>query len=258
MRKYIYRYISFESFVGMVQSKQLIFVLPETWEDPMEGSGIMNKINNCSSLEIIYKSVPRLYWTFAQCWSRAYKSDAMWRIYSYNNKSIRIKILESDVQKLNGVDLREVRYDDNPRIAQIDDKESFITALSVKRKAFSHEKEVRLFYRLWFEGVNDNYLHKRCFDYLAAENVFEKIEIKKELEKMGIDFKEDDPFTILNMGENKIKRINITFDHIPNFIQGVMVHPLAEDWYVKIVEDFCKNNKIRFEGKSTLYERKNL
>ena len=36
MQEYLYRYISFETFVGMIQSKSLTFVLPELWDDPKE------------------------------------------------------------------------------------------------------------------------------------------------------------------------------------------------------------------------------
>ena len=34
--EFLYRYISFESFVGMVQKNALTFVLPSIWEDPQE------------------------------------------------------------------------------------------------------------------------------------------------------------------------------------------------------------------------------
>ena len=36
MQGYLYRYIPFETLVGMVQSKSLTFVLPELWDDPKE------------------------------------------------------------------------------------------------------------------------------------------------------------------------------------------------------------------------------
>lgn len=36
MEEYLYRYISFDAFVGMIQSQSLTFVLPELWDDPKE------------------------------------------------------------------------------------------------------------------------------------------------------------------------------------------------------------------------------
>ena len=33
MAQYLYRYISFETFVGMVQKQALTFVLPKVWDD---------------------------------------------------------------------------------------------------------------------------------------------------------------------------------------------------------------------------------
>lgn len=35
-----------------------------------------------------------------------------------------------------------------------------------------------------------------------------------------------------------------------------MVHPLAPQWYVKIVEDICKMKNIRFDGQSEIYTLK--
>lgn len=44
--------------------------------------------------------------------------------------------------------------------------------------------------------------------------------------------------------------------NIKEYIKGVMVHPLAPQWYVTIVEDICKMKNIRFEGQSDIYTLK--
>ena len=49
------------------------------------------------------------------------------------------------------------------------------------------------------------------------------------------------------------KSHNVTYGHIPKFIKGVMVHPLAQQWYVDTVKMFCEINNVPFEGKSMLY-----
>lgn len=46
----------------------------------------------------------------------------------------------------------------------------------------------------------------------------------------------------------------VPFGHVPEFIVGVMVHPLAPDWYVDMVGMFCDKNDIPFEGKSKMYK----
>ena len=35
-----------------------------------------------------------------------------------------------------------------------------------------------------------------------------------------------------------------------------MIHPLAPQWYVKIIEDICKVKKIHFDGQSEIYTLK--
>ena len=45
---------------------------------------------------------------------------------------------------------------------------------------------------------------------------------------------------------------------LPDFIEGVMVHPLAEDEYVKLVEEICNHFNIAFLGKSQIYEMKEI
>ena len=44
--------------------------------------------------------------------------------------------------------------------------------------------------------------------------------------------------------------------NLSEFLEGVMVHPLAESWYVDIVRDICQSKKIKFEGQSAIYKLK--
>ena len=59
---------------------------------------------------------------------------------------------------------------------------------------------------------------------------------------------------IFNINNNNV-RIEDAGD-ITEYIEGVMVHPLAPQWYVKIIEDICKIKKIRFDGQSEIYTLK--
>ena len=61
--------------------------------------------------------------------------------------------------------------------------------------------------------------------------------------------------TMLNIGNKSKQTEDVSFSHIPGFIEGVLVHPLAPGWYVDIVQEFCARNEIPFEGKSTLYNK---
>ena len=92
MNSYLYRYISFETFVGMIQNQSLTFVLPQVWDDPQEDNAFFSFVND---LDDIYKKILFLTChnkTYAQCWTQNGQSDAMWRIYGYGERAVRIKI----------------------------------------------------------------------------------------------------------------------------------------------------------------------
>jgi len=64
MPQYLYRYISFETFVGMVQKQALTFVLPKVWDDPKERTAFYSFIekreNTACFAEIIQNSSNKL------------------------------------------------------------------------------------------------------------------------------------------------------------------------------------------------------
>ena len=44
--------------------------------------------------------------------------------------------------------------------------------------------------------------------------------------------------------------------NISDFLEGVMVHPSAPEWYVNIVQDICLQKGIHFDGQSQIYKLK--
>ena len=92
MDDYLYRYIGFDTFVDMIQSKSLAFVLPSVWEDPRELQAVYTYIRQQEDTITRLFLLGILDKTYAQCWSALEESDAMWRIYSYSNKALRIKV----------------------------------------------------------------------------------------------------------------------------------------------------------------------
>lgn len=240
----------------MIQKQSLTFVLPQLWEDPFE----CNKINKFSQdIDDIYTSLTWLtiyYQTFAQCWSELSESDAMWRIYAYNNRSLRIKINVDDISLLDDVVEVKVTYNDNFEFICKHDYDNFLRAISQKRKAFKHEKEIRLIKHYKFKNSNDWKNHVKAamveFNSTEASNIinglYPDLPIEEQLSNLS---------KFLNVGKCMETTSNISFAHIPNFIKGVLVHPLAPNWYVRTVEEFCKRNNVKFEGQSTLYKIQN-
>lgn len=251
MGKYIYRYISFETFVGMVQSQVLTFVQPMLWEDPQEIIPFYQFIE--SRGKGVEKALLQtcFFKTFCQCWTHLSESDAMWRIYSYNKKAVRVKIKKSSVDLLDNVKMADITYQDTPFQPQ-NTPDDFINALSQKRIAFQHEQEVRLICSYKFSSDEDFFQHIKAVMGIsehkqwkqALDSLFPNSSIEEQVEKAG---------ELLNIGNNRQTVKNISFSHIPDFICGVMIHPQADDWYVKIVENFCNINHVPFEGKSKLY-----
>ena len=97
------------------------------------------------------------YFVYGQCWSTLSDSDALWRIYSYNNHAIQIKttnIRIKNMLKINpdiSYEIRKVKYDVEPednlmhkQVLQLKEKQKIYEPFFHKRKAFKHEAEVRV------------------------------------------------------------------------------------------------------------------
>ena len=252
MDEYIYRYVSFESFVNIVQKKALTFVLPSLWDDTSELRGVYKLIEDESEWvkAVLYFII--LQKTYAQCWTHLAESDAMWRIYSYGNRALRIKVLTSSITLLENVKMIGVEYSDEFEIGSAaSEEEKLLKAFALKRKAFQHECEVRLISHYRFNGTEDAHEHIKAFMALDKSDSGRKI-----LKSYGNSVEESIHriVSLMNLnGQQKTKEIY--FDRIPNFIQGVQVHPFAPQWYVDTVEQFCSQHSIPFEGKSQLYLR---
>lgn len=251
-KNYLYRYISFETFVGMVQNKALTFVLPLVWEDPYEESPFRQLVNkNKSAVEMAF-FIAAHNKTYAQSWSKLAESDAMWRIYAHNNRAVRIKVSQDKIDLLDSVRAVPVTYSDEPFSCEAFSEDALFLALAYKRTAFEHEKEVRL--------INQ---YKYCDEQDAVQHIkavfvqHEHPERVKMLETMFPDVEWEEKMEclldLLNAGDKCKKTKEVSYAHIPGFVDGVMVHPLAPEWYVEVVRNFCEKNSICFEGKSELY-----
>jgi hypothetical protein len=155
VRGNLFRYIPFHHLIEIFEKKALSFSRPRDWEDPYESRLADDDMS---------KSM------YAQCWSRLPMSDAMWRIYSPDHLSVRIRatreVLKAQVRRglsktSNGADtemkVRRVKYlstGDADRevnkmrlLARSDAGIPVCDAISflfIKRTAFEHEKETRV------------------------------------------------------------------------------------------------------------------
>ena len=163
----IYRIIPFFRLEQMLQQGKNTLVKILSWEDPYENFFYKQKFE---SEGIPFSAIDIGKEIFGQCWSLFKDSDALWRIYSQDRQSVRIRttigklydsaylddncIISTFIGKINykaKTDLNKW-LTDNP-ISQLNLDYMAVNSLFYKRNNFSHEKEVRLIYRTRSESL---------------------------------------------------------------------------------------------------------
>lgn len=294
MNRELYRYVSFEDFINLVINNKVRFVRPSSWKDEYEGylfSHMETPEDVCYIVKKMYCMFDKLFkddyneisdnyfkmwhskwFTYAQCWSKHSETDAMWKCYSYGDRAIRLRTNEDKLlahTKKNFkedefiVYLKEVNYDldknfiKEQQIAQMKDSKLILEPYFHKRPAFEHEGEYRLL-------IVDNGWYSAAI--LSSEGV--KMEIKEQVKGRS----EEEIVNIITericanrKNWNRPKESNVRIEDagdISEFIEGVMVHPEAPEWYAimvkEIIENVCKERKIniKYDGQSELYKLK--
>ncbi len=286
MSKKLFRYIGFEDFINLTINNKDRFVRPSSWDDKYEGY-LFSQMETPEDVrkivsEMYYNLCPRNYFaipdnyfrmwhskwfTYAQCWSKHPETDAMWRCYSYGNRAIRIRTKDDKLlshtkkvfpeEEQFRVYLGKVNYDLNKKnileqqISQMKDSLLAHETYFHKRPAFRHEGEYRLL-------IADNSLYSA--EGLSSFGVKFKIEeqVKGKIDEEIIDYLTERICAQRadwdRIGDNHV-RIEDAGD-ISEFLEGVMVHPVAPKWYVDIIEDICQSKKIKFDGQSEIYKLK--
>jgi hypothetical protein len=84
----VYRIISTDRLYQLFSERRNVLVRPSKWEDPFENF-ILNAQGRLSDGTVIRFGFNNDF--FGQCWTLQNASDAMWRIYSPNKQSVRIR-----------------------------------------------------------------------------------------------------------------------------------------------------------------------
>ena len=284
----LYRIISFPEFVNLVVKRTERYRQPMAWEDTYEAfmlqllsddtntQKILESIfsNLSQNIELTTKNYFKLWiarWgSYGQCWTKTAETDAMWRIYSYDRKAIRIETNEDtiknmiDASELNSdytVYIDDVYYDLDEtmdlasQMALLRCTKRVIEPFFHKRTAFQHEDEKRVI--LLNKSMQNN--------YVEVLNQLAKYNISYECNKCDIH-PTSDLKKVFKIVEEQVRNIRIFKDNksvpeniflknvdLPQYIKSVMVHPQAEDWIVDLVEEICLKNGINFIGKSKMY-----
>lgn len=252
--EFIYKYMTFEQFIDLIELKRLYLTQITAWEDTHEGymikefyekeSGINKHLLEKFINPLVEKSRKASY---AQSWTHSdIESDALWRIYSQQKTGVRIKVRIDDIknqinEKLNsnkemygnllkgpveyGVDMDYEKY----RIEN--DKVNF---LFIKRMAFKHEEEYRF---------STNIKKEEIFQRTSKYETITIDEVVEEFEK--------------NIYEAKLPKT--IYYKVPNdLIQEIILDPRAADYFEETFSTYCENRDLNKSGvkfkKSDLYK----
>ncbi len=162
--KNIYRVFAIDRLIEMFEEEENALVKPELWDDPFENFILNIPIRHKNGK--VSKSTLRKR-GYGQCWTLNIESDAMWRIYSPDKNGVKIrttirKLFQSlysaqtsyariscFIGKVKYYSKKEIEQLVSDRIAvrnQFNGSIGQARSLLFKRKAFKHEKEIRLIY----------------------------------------------------------------------------------------------------------------
>lgn len=214
--KAIFRILSFDSLLQMFNERSNYLVKTSFWEDVYENFVLKDRFL-CNRKEFDMNRLADML--YGQCWTTRMTSDAMWRIYSLDRKSVRIKTrtgkLRSMIRPDDGsVVIGQVKYYSQAKIDGDLSKLPVLTkgelvsliiqSLFVKRNSFSHESEYRIVYvansqsenteepakpflispfdfieNIYFDPRADDAYVERCTNILTRAFKYPKSRIKK-------------------------------------------------------------------------------
>ena len=242
----IFRYFSFKRFEEMVYSGTISARNPSCWPDQYElfwnhklnskegkqqlSVFLRGKVpgkdtewyekTNCAVIKLLYERMSAI------CFTKTGDREVMWRAYSDNNCSVMIK---TRVDKL--LNLQE--YNDD-------------VGLLLKEVKYVEDEDFNVDYFL-------DKISIPCDGIIGLDNVEDLFLIKRK----EFQYENEARLLVKQMDFNDIKeRVLLTIPEPSSFIDGVMVHPLAENYHVEKVKIICESYRIPFLGRSQVYNLK--
>lgn len=246
----LYKYISFNRFIEMIELERLYLTNITLWEDPYEGYPIITSFNDqipnlCIDLMggnlVSVMQGSTLKCLYAQSWTYdTEESDAMWRIYSQDKLGVRIAVelkellfyIKEAVVNRTIEDIiinhYKVKYQENSHAEncmKIKKGRNIFTdkdICGVKRSAFEHEKEYRISCAIPFHNIFKN------GDCHAAENLVKKL--------------------------NNIETPPVIYYNAPlTMLKEVLLDPRAHKSHEETFMEYCK--KRNFEQKKIAFKK---
>jgi len=204
---FVYRIFSLEWFLSLLDNKKITLMNFAKWKDPFENFILKAKAKTTKGKDIDFSNLSKKI--YGQCWSLVEETDAMWRIYSKDEKVVKVKAnvgrlfdslygdgesraLELYFGKViyRSLDSIETLMKDhlkiNKMLFQDTSGSGIIEYLLIKRLEFEHEHEARIIY---YPSSNDPILTKNGNnDDMISFN----IEPNEIIEKVTLDPRLDD------------------------------------------------------------------
>ena len=160
--QHIYRIMKFDHVLALFQQEQNVLSQMSNWKDKFENFQLhLGGVLNGEAFEYGFKSS-----FVGQCWTRDSYSEAMWGIYANNPRERYLRIRSTPRKLLSGlISQHPLMPQDTCFIGKVGYKrevdlkafaqnagtleltpERFAQSLLLKRRAFRHEKEIRLLY----------------------------------------------------------------------------------------------------------------
>ncbi|MEI7087753.1 DUF2971 domain-containing protein [Pectobacterium carotovorum] len=214
----IYRIFSFKRFEELITEKQLVLVQPSMWDDPYENFILKTEVD-CGNGEVASLEKLNRTW-YGQCWTENNDTDAMWRIYSHDKASVRVKTTgrklfstvydNTDTYATLKYFIGKVEYKDKSEIINFMDSITFsgmilggqnnvfAELLCIKRTEFNHENEIRILVDdigdekgtggLYKIDIEPNYLFDEvCLDPRLSDA--DVIKLTSQIKSMGVNTK---------------------------------------------------------------------
>ena len=234
----LFRYIPFERFCQMLFMKELVLVSPSKWPDKYEeywlkrlsshsgqknveeyakrfdGNAEEYKIGILKLCEYIFKSA------FCLCFSKKCDEEVLWNTHSDEHRCVMYATTYDKVYNIvhenASTSIHDVQYD----LETYSDIMPFLEKFSVAPSVTG------------LSSPEDVLLHKReCFSY---ESEVRLIRSQYPADESGV--------------------LKYPIEDVSSFFEGIIIHPLASEDYVSLVEKICEHFGIPFWGKSRIYE----
>jgi hypothetical protein len=206
--EYVYRIIPLSRLYELFENTENVLVKPSLWEDPFENFILKSNVRFKNGKSYDFNHQNGFY---GQCWTRSKASDAMWRIYSSDKRSVRVR---TTIRKLFNSLYNSQNLDSQPHIGLRDEKcfigkvkylpshklkafaseffsgqagtrtYSLASSLCVKRPAFKHENEVRLIY---FEHDVNKYKEQLFRYQFDAHQIIDQLMLDPRLDANEVE-----------------------------------------------------------------------